>query len=339
MENKQVEIDFTCEAFEGLLICIGGFEARSVAFAKKLNKRNCKFEKVLIIRYESQKLDNEKNFLYLEEKLKKLIKKNIYHVSVSSDYPIKSIQRIKDRIKSISHILGNCQVLIDISGMTHLWATGVIHACLSRKMKTNIIYSEAKSYYPSERSKDKLIKAQNEYDFKTAAQYLQSKSLKSVQIHPHFSGNFRPGKSTCLIVFVGHEPNRIEGLVDQFAPGALMVIYGSSPHAHFKWRTKLSKDLHKNIFSDWRVRELEVSTFNIDQILELLEREFRVISDEYDIAIASQSSKMQAVASYIFWRRHPEIQLLFTSPVKFNPNQYSRGVGKIYSLGIGDEFY
>lgn len=334
MTIKPKEINLTGVFSEGLFISIGGFEDRSIAFSKTLNKRNCKFEKVLILHYDSQKDDNENNFTNLKNKFESLNKKNISFVNVSSDLPIQSIQTIKNKIDSLSKKISNSRALIDISGMTHLWALGTIHACLNCNLKVRVIYSEAKSYYPLKRSKDKLVRAHNESDYETAAQYLQSKSLKSVQIHPDFAGNFRPGKLTCLIVFVGHEPNRIKGLVDQFAPGALIVIYGSSPHSQFKWRTALSKDLHKALFLNWKTREVNASTFNIDKILKILEEEYKVISDEYDVAVAPQCSKMQALASYIFWKRHPEIQLLFTSPVKFNPKQYSTGIGKTYSFDM-----
>jgi len=77
-----------------------------------------------------------------------------------------------------------------------------------------------------------------------------------------------------------------------------------------------------------------VSTLRVTEVLDTLEKEFRTIRDQYDVAIASQCSKMQAVATYLFWRRHPEVQLVFTSPVSFNPKRYSRGVGRTFVYEI-----
>ena len=152
---------------------------------------------------------------------------------------------------------------------------------------------------------------------------MQSTALKAIHILPEFGGNYRPGHKTCLIVFAGHEPNRIEGLVDDYAPARLIVLYGRSPHQEFQWRTRLSKDLHTDLFSKWHLREIEISTLRLDETLATLEAEFQVIREHYDVAITPMGSKMQALAVYIFWRRHPEIQLVFTTPIKFNPHRYS----------------
>ena len=154
--------------------------------------------------------------------------------------------------------------------------------------------------------------------------YLQSAALKAIHILPEFGGNSRPGHHTCLIVHAGHEPNRIEGLVDDYAPSRLIVVYGKSPHEKFEWRTQLSKELHKDLFSKWHVREIEISTLQLDETLGTLETEFQIIREHYDVAITPMGSKMQALAVYLFWRRHPEIQLVFTTPIKFNPDRYSR---------------
>jgi hypothetical protein len=167
-----------------------------------------------------------------------------------------------------------------------------------------------------------------------AAEYLQSAGLKEVQILPEFAGNFRPGSQTCLIIFVGYEPNRIKGLIDIYAPSAMLVLYGRSPHHGFSWRTRLSHELHEDLFSQWLVRRAEVSTLEVDQILKALEEEFSTIREHYDVAIAPQCGKMQALAAYLFWRRHPEVQMLFTSPVRFNPSNYSEGTGRTFVYEI-----
>jgi hypothetical protein len=225
-------------------------------------------------------------------------------------------------------------VLIDISGMTHLWALGAIHACLSCGLSVAVIYTEARSYFPPKQELQKIVRSWEQREYDIVSQYLQSAGLKTVHIVPEFGGNFRPGRKNCLAVFVGYEPNRIRGLVEQYAPGALIVLYGRSPHEKLLWRTQLSKDLHKELFSGWYVREAEISTFLVSEILSKLEDEFQILQEEYDLAIAPQCSKMQAIASYIFWRKHPEVQLLFTSPVRFNPDRYSSGVGGTFIYDI-----
>ena len=97
---------------------------------------------------------------------------------------------------------------------------------------------------------------------------------------------------------------------------------------------RLSRALHEDLFPKWRLREAEVSTFAVTDIVEQLEDAFRILYSDYDIAIAPQCSKMQGLAAYLFWRRHPEVQLLFTIPVRFNPDHYSQGARNTYVYEI-----
>ena len=318
------EFNFSDSISSGLLICAGGFEDRSIAFLKKLKISNCSFENSILLHYESLKENNESNCIYLKNRIFKISDKNPEIISVHADKPNQSFKKIKEKIDEIALKIINKTALIDISGMTHLWATTTIHACVSCGFETTIIYTEARWYFPLKQDEKKLLRAWREKDAKIYENYLQSTALKAIHILPEFGGNYRPGHKTCLIVFAGHEPNRIEGLVDDYAPARLIVLYGKSPHKEFKWRTQLSKDLHKDLFSKWHLREIEISTLQLDETLATLETEFQIIREHYDVAITPMGSKMQALAVYLFWRRHPEIQLVFTTPIKFNPDRYSR---------------
>lgn len=322
--------DFTSELTKGLLVCAGGFEDRSLAFARRLRKRNINIEESVILQYESQREDNDTNFRELEYLLEKVTGKKPNVTPVNANTPLESCLAIKTVIEETAPGLRDYTALVDISGMTNLWALSSIHAVLRCGLDCSVIYTEARWYYPPKREQNRIVRAWKERRYDIASRYLQSSGLKAVNIPPEFVGNFRPGKQTCLIVFVGYEPNRAEGLIDDYAPGALIVLYGRSPHSQMYWRTQLSRDLHEELFSQWHIRESEISTLLPDKILEELESSFDILKEQYDIAIAPQCSKMQAVASYIFWRNHPEVQLLFTLPVRFNPNRYSKGSRTTY---------
>jgi len=332
--NKVREFDFSSHIAVGLFVGAGGFENRAVSFVKRLRKSRLKVEESLLLQYDSQREDNEPNLNRLRLRLMEIVGREPQKVSIHADKPIKSSGEIKRRVEEIAASIIERTAIVDISGMTHLWALSAIHACLSCGFQTSVVCTEAKGYFPPKGDQRKVVRAWRDHQYDIAAKYLQSAGLKAVHILPEFGGNFRPGRPTCLVVFVGYEPNRVEGLVDAYAPGALIVLYGKSPHRHLHWRTKLSKDLHKALFSQWYVRETEISTLEVNEILGELEEEFEVIQEQYDIAIAPQCSKMQALASYLFWRRHPEVQLVFTSPVRFNPDRYSHGAKKTFIYEI-----
>ena len=329
------EFDFAERASAGLLIVAGGFEERAITFSKKLKKSVCSLERTLVLHYENQADDNSPNYEKLKTKLRSLTGEKSLLCTVHADKPIQSSRSIEKKIRELAGTVQDRTAIVDISGMTHLWALTTIHSCLRSGLHTLVVYTEAKTYFPTRKVRSRLLSAWKAQEYEVAAEYLQSAGLKEVQILPEFAGNFRPGTQTCLIVFVGYEPNRIKGLVDIYAPGAMMVFYGRPPHQEFSWRTRLSHELHEELFSQWLVRRGEVSTLEVNQILKALEEEYRTIRERYDVAIAPQCSKMQALASYLFWRRHPEVQLLFTSPVRFNPSNYSKGAGRTFTYEIG----
>ena len=83
------------------------------------------------------------------------------------------------------------------------------------------------------------------------------------------------------------------------------------------------------------MREDVCSTLSPEEALAKLEEISSVVSGKYDIAVAPHCSKMQGVAAYLFWRRHPETQLIFTSPVSFAPRHYSTGERDVYVYRLG----
>jgi hypothetical protein len=323
----------------GLVVAAGGFEDRARSFLKKTARARFSAERGVLLRYESQRLDNEPNFLANWDRMMSLVSagsEGMECVPVSSDTPIQSCGLIRACIEQVAETLSNRAAIIDISGMTHLWALSAIHDCVSCGLRTEVVYTEAKSYRPLRSEWRTMQHALRSGKDQVVFQALQSASLKAVHILPEFGGNFRPGRQTCLIIFAGYEPNRLQGLVDDYSPGRLIVLFGRSPNRSLGWRTELARNLHQELFRTWYKREAEVSTLDVASILETLENEFAVIGEQFDVSIAPHCSKMQGVAAYLFWRRHPEVQLVFTSPVMFHRDHYSHGSGMTYTYLISN---
>lgn len=314
----------------GLLVCCGGFEDRALTFAKRLRKVGATADSIAILHYESQREDNERHYERLQALLKGISPKDVEPVHVDASKPVISYEHIRERILEESASLGIRKVTVDVSAMTHMWALGVIHCCVAEGFDVDVVYTEANRYFPLRKDAKPLRDAWHDKDYEKAEEFLQSAALMAVHILPDFAGNFRPGHPNCLVVFAGYEPNRLEGLVDSYAPAALVVLYGMSPRPEHKWRTELSKTLHEKMFANWPRREDVCSTLSPEKALEKLEEIFCVVGHKYDLAISPHCSKMQGVASYVFWRRHPETQLIFTSPVRFKPSQYSKGEKDVY---------
>ena len=167
------EFDFTSNIKAGLLVCAGGFENRSMSFLFRLRKSRCQFEHTIVLHYESQQEDNERNFKKLTSRLQVINKQEPETVSVNAARPIMSISDIKASVQRISSQIDDRTAIVDISGMTHLWAIGTINACITCGFQTSVIYTEARWYFPLKRDWKPLVNAWNKKNYDKAAKYLQ----------------------------------------------------------------------------------------------------------------------------------------------------------------------
>ncbi len=326
--------NFAGKVSYGLFIAAGGFEKRALSFARRAHVHKFKIEQAILLRYITQQKDNEPNFKRLVDRVKKFTN-NIKIIDVDVGIPDRFLKELTEEVRSVSTFLESRSVTMDVSGMAHVLICCCLRAVDICALQTSVVYTEANDYYPRESKRRVVIDAVQKSNFKIMAEYLQTAGLKDIQIPTNFKGNSRPASQPCLFIMAGYEPNRVQGLIDEYAPYAIVVFYGKSPHRKFYGRQKLSIALHKDLFDGWRYREISgLSTLEVEEILVTLETEYQKLRSEYDVAITSQCSKMQTVASYMFWKKHPEIQLVFTTAVRIEPKRYSRGEGHTFQCNL-----
>lgn len=329
-----VEFDFASKVSYGIFIAAGGFEKRILTFIRRVNSSKFSIEQAILLRYVTQQKDNEPNFSRLVAQVAKFTD-NIEIIDVDVNLPDKFLKELVEKVHFVSTSLNSHSAVIDISGMAHVLICACLRAVDINQLQTLVVYTEAEDYYPRELEWNIVIDAVKNRNFKIMAKYLQTAGLKDIQIQTDFKGNTRPGCKSCLFVMAGYEPNRVQGLVDDYAPNAIVVFYGKSPYERLYGRQDLSIALHENVFDGWRYRTIsDLSTLEVEEILKTLEKEYETLRQEYDVAIASQCSKMQTVASYLFWKRHPEIQLVFTTAVRIDIKRYSRGEGRTFQFSL-----
>ena len=328
------EFDFGSEEPYDLFIAAGGFEERVLTFTRRANVSKFSIKQAILLRYVTQREDNEPNFNRLMTRVRKFTD-NIEIIDVDVRKPDKIMKGLVEKVHFASTSLNSRSAVIDISGMADVLICCCLRAADINRLRTSVVYTEASDYYPREPKWHDIIDVVENEDFEVMAEYLQTAGLEDIQIPTDFKGNNRPGYKACLFVMAGYEPNRVQGLVDDYAPNAIVVFYGKSPHERLHGRQWLSIKLHKYIFGGWRYRERkDISTLEVEKILDILENEYQTLRSEYDVGIVSQCSKMQTVASYIFWKQHPEVQLIFTTPVKWESKRYSEGEGQTFLFNL-----
>lgn len=345
-----------------LYICAAGFEDRVKGIIESLGRINGKvFKYCNILEYHSslgykqtQKKQeflekNKKNLDFLQKSLKNLSANMLVNNVTDIDYVFKTNDNFKNMLENIPSTEID-SIFIDISGMANFLILLTLYQ-VSRifyDKEIYILYTEAQNYFPKREEKDEILqlaRKRNENHIIRLGELLGASGARETMILPFFKGYFEEDFPICLIFFLGTEPSRAIGLLDAYRPNIVITCFGVSPHEHFKWRTGFSKELHSKlkVFEQYTYSDTEISTFNIQEIISKLEgiyisadRQGKILYENYNIAITPQCSKLQTVATYLFCQSHPDVQVVFCLPGLFNPERYSKDIGKswLYKLSI-----
>lgn len=363
--------EFTKKSVAGckgsLYICAAGFEDRARGIAEALTRTNGRiFRYCNVMEYRSHSaLQQNQKSSFMESRRSSFLEKNKENLDLlQSTLRNLSANLLENTVIDIDNMLMTKQnlektlrdipdeeidtIFVDISGMANFLILLTLHRvrALFCNKQIFVLYSEARNYFPQKQEAPEIIrvaKSRDEKDIVKMSQLLGASGARETFILPDFKGYFREDFPTCLFFFVGYEPSRAIGLLDGYRPNRVVACYGVSPHERFGWRTEFSKELHHSlkVFKQYDSSNAEVSTFKVSEIVSKLEEIYvsadlkgNVLYESYNIAVTPQCSKLQTVATYLFCQAHPDVQVVFCLPGSFNPNRYSKGIGKKWSYKI-----
>lgn len=319
VENLDYSKNYNCD----LLILAAGFEERGIKFIKEFKFLNC-LKEIIVLKYSTHELDNKKNLDIISSISEQLLGKPHMICEISTSDVKQNSKNLEFDIKSINSEIKD--ILIDISSMTHFLIFQTINSVQSLLPASSIriVYTEANEYFPGPEEEIKFL---DQIRKGSIAEDILSHSLRDVFILKEFVGNFKTNLPICLLMLIGYEVYRTEGIIEQYAPSRIVFFYGKSPVDKFSKRAEFSKNLHnlKGITQLVPAREEEISTLYIEEMLNKLDYFYDLYAHNYNICIAPQCSKMQAIASYLFCKKHKDVQAVFTQPVSFNVKNYSKG--------------
>jgi hypothetical protein len=316
-----------------LLVLAAGFEERAFEVIDKgtfSSDAHC-----IIIKYMNSIEGNDSLFnAYLNVAHEKFPKTNIcivelYTERLGDDDKVIGLidNEIRLAVSRLPHSIG--EIAIDISGMTS-YLICLVLKCIREFMpfrNQKVLYVSAKHYMPTRVEYDDLVRLQGE-----DIEYLpKSMALEmSKNLVPDMFGGHRSGEgNVCLIVFAGYELHRSSGTIDNINPSLLLLLYGDPGDESLSWRLDLSRRLHAKYEKNRRCGKEVVSTLHIQQTLDILEEYYNYLVDDYNVIVSPVCSKMQTVASYLFWERYGEIQLSFPIPISYDITRKPTGIGKI----------
>ena len=155
----------------------------------------------------------------------------------------------------------------------------------------------------------------------------------SKTVYLPYRGTERVGTGTGLIAFLGHEPRRLERIVQEIEPDLCVVLIGdpgfTSDMAAYSQRANAS--LIRRAEYDQHYRRAVAPTDDIERCVNVLAEQLHALHEDgcRNVYLAPLGTKLQALAVDVLSRRDDAGRLLlaYAVPDRYERRSYSQGFG------------
>ncbi len=165
-----------------------------------------------------------------------------------------------------------------------------------------------------------------------------TKGTKNIITIPGFSGEKQDSKKSLLVLLLGHDSERSIATVEAVDPDMMVVISQGT----LKQRKGLQEVFLKNNasildkYANKIATILTVPSRGWESVYDVLNRIHGLYKNHYNITASLDGTKMQVFGALAFCQKHPNIQLLYTEPEKYNCDSYTHGIGLTWWLEVPD---
>jgi hypothetical protein len=218
--------------------------------------------------------------------------------------------------------------------MSRLLIVQLVSELLRRGLasRSHVLYTEALSYPPSKEEVVTRLDAQS--DVLGILNFISS-GVFGIQVVPELSTVAMQGQPIRMVVFPSFNPSQLAAVCSEIPAAAVTIVNGVPPKDSNRWRTDAIRSLN-NVESIAGRDEVNTSTFDYRETLQLLLRIYQEHGTDEKIVISPTGSKMQSVAVGIICGLMSDIQIVYPTPRMFpSPTNYTEGAGQSYQLPLG----
>ena len=259
---------------DDLFICALGFEERCVVGIKKLESLGYKTRKAIYFRYSAQDDANRKNLVDLKKCLNKITDDDFEEFIFDRFQSNESFVEFEKKIESILNHNKNLKITLDITSIANTLITQILYFFITKRINFRIIYTEAKTYHPTEEEfKDYLKQIEEE----GVIDQLLGQEIESNIILDGLEGEHHPGCTPILLVFVNFDYYRVQSALDYLDPPDFLFILGIPPKQERAWRLNAQQELFEHL-PIGKKKFKAVTTFDYKDVFKFLEN----IYEEYE---------------------------------------------------------
>jgi hypothetical protein len=334
--NKLPAVEVWDRSFKrrGHVILVAGFEERCKLVSTYIpDKSKGIIGRISIIKYLPRMKENEKGMKCIKETLfEKGYEENDISLFTFNRLGPASFRKNIER-NVIKAIKADKEVLyIDISGMSKLAILVILDLALKHKIPSQMLYAEANLYHPT---KENYEREKMKYTTGKAFLEFLCHGIEKTLILPEFFGFQNVSFPNLLVSFLGFNYRLFSSILNAIHLEQIVQI-APVPHlAENQWRKDAVFEINGGITSS-PAQEMELSAFDYKEVLIGIEELFSRYKYTHNIIIAPLGSKLQAIAVKLFHYSHPETQIIYVPPQKFEADLYTEGVKEIHVINWTD---
>jgi len=315
---------------DALLICTLGFEDRCLSVLEMLAASGYSADRVIVLEYDTNRDDNERNRPALEACLEKISSRENIRVAVQSpDYPEQLDRVLRDSIgRSGDQTTPN--VTFDISACCSRGILEGLHLLLGCDIALRVTYSEAAVYHPTE---EEFRASPDDWLTEEGAGLAHGVvSIWESSVHPGYSVDHLPN---ILVAFPTFKPERTQKLLSSSEAQIAQTVWivGVPYLDENRWRVDAMRRINRLGTED---ECYEVSTFEYLDCLRRLEQLYQEYGRTRHLLVSPLGSKLQDVAVALFLQLRRDVSVWFSVPERFNPRLYTEGTRALWRIDLGD---
>jgi hypothetical protein len=310
------------------LVVAAGFEERSLSILRRIKKDHSNLVlNIFLIEYaptnKHNKIDEAKNLCVGHNT--KIIEYDRFSPSAFGEIVFDNITNT------------NKSVFIDVTALSRfLIVQLVVAAAKKRKLiNTNILYTEALQYSPTQKEVEKTLNrsSKSSHD-QTYRGYFLSAGVSEIIAVSELSSIEMSSQPIRLLAFPSFNPDQLLMIKNEIVPSFIHLIHGTPPRQENKWRKKAIKQLNSFITLKDST-EKSVCTLNYKETLIYLLKVYRENCCFDKLVVAPTGSKMQSVAIGLFRAFLKDVQIVYPIPRDFdNEKKYTIGMKEIHQLNL-----
>jgi hypothetical protein len=326
-----------------LLVCVNGFEDRSVAVPALLASLGMTANKAIVLHYPSNVDDNRRTIEKLQGSLEQISAE-----AVSLEFGM-AAPALREELRSISAdsaVGGRVRVLLDVSGASGRMILRLIRFFFELassddlKVELTVGYAEAAEYAPTQAEARSLIEASSQPGESTLGLDFDAEELSPSVEYPGQHIEHVPDRA---IVICGFNADRGRAALDHIDTAfnidvphsRVTYIAGQPPRESDRWRLDAMMQINSSGVAepiDFHV----TSTLHYQDTLKKLESRYQESFGHERITVLPFGSKMQTLAAALYCEMHADVKVQLLAPARYAGANYSMGQGDIHFLPLGD---